>query len=474
MPLPVITVSQMREWERVTWASGQSEEAVIGLAGKAVARRAEELTKAGEFILVFAGKGHNGDDAIKAGEALSNREVQIINVVDPDPITNQLPSLMAKKPSLIIDGLFGIGLNRPLGYNWVKLLQAINRSGRPILSIDIPSGLNADTGEALDDAVRANITLTLGAAKRGMLRPAAWPFVGRIEAAGEIGLLPYPFSTEISMILPSDFGDFPPPRPLSGHKGTFGHLAIIAGSFGYHGASVLAAKGAQRAQPGLITLFTDEQVYNPVAEQLQSVMVKTWQSDFKLPQNCTGLVMGPGLANEKISPSTKEVCRTLWKEARFPVLADASALHWLPEGPCPEKALRVMTPHPGEASHLLNMSTAEVQEDRLKALRELSRRFGDCHVVLKGHQTMVGQGKEEVLVNCSGNPHLAQGGSGDLLAGYIGGWLAQPALQKDPLRTITYAVWQHGAAADRLQSTRANWTVEDLGAELGNVAVTPS
>jgi hydroxyethylthiazole kinase-like uncharacterized protein yjeF len=469
MPLPVISVAQMREWERVTWAGGQTEQEVIRQAGHAVARRAEAMTKAGDFIVIFAGKGHNGDDAAVASEAIQNREVRLIRVFDPDLVATQLPGIMAQKPALIIDGLFGIGLNRPLAYNWIKLIQAINQSGRVILAVDVPSGLNADTGEPLDDAIRATVTLTLGAAKFGMLRPAAWPFVGRLEAASEIGLVPYPFETEIRMILPEDFAGFPPPRPLASHKGTFGHLAIIAGSFGYHGAAVLSARGAQRSQPGLITLFTDEVVYHPVAEQLQSVMVKTWQSDFELPANCTGLLIGPGLAAPNIPEVVKETCRRLWQESPAAMVVDASALAWLPEGPCPEKAIRVITPHPGEAARLLDFTSADIQEDRALALRQLSKRWCNCYVVLKGHQTMMGRGREEIQVNCSGNPHLAQGGSGDLLAGYLAGLLAQPALQKDASQTIRYAVWEHGAAADALQARRPNWTVEDLEEELGGV-----
>jgi hydroxyethylthiazole kinase-like uncharacterized protein yjeF len=469
MPLPVITVAQMREWERVTWASGQTEQEVIRQAGHAVARRAEQMTKPGDFIVVFAGKGHNGDDAAIASEAIQNREVRLIRVFDPEQVSTQLSGILARKPALIIDGLFGIGLNRPLAYNWIQLIQAINQLGRSILAVDIPSGLNADTGEPLDDAIRATVTLTLGAAKYGMLHPSAWPFVGRLEAVPEIGLVPYPFETEIRMILPEDFAGFPPPRPLAGHKGTFGHLAIIAGSFGYHGAAVLAARGAQRAQPGLITLFTDEVVYHPVAEQLQSVMVKTWQSDFNLPANCTGVIIGPGLASPNIPEMVKDTCRRLWQESPVAIIVDASALAWLPEGPCPQNAIRVITPHPGEAARLLDATSADIQEDRALALRQLSRRWGNCQVVLKGHQTMIGRDREEVHVNCSGNPHLAQGGSGDLLAGYMAGLLAQPALQKEPSQTIRYAVWEHGAAADALQARRPNWTVEDLEEELGGI-----
>src|SRR6266702_3593781 len=133
---------------------------------------------------------------------------------------------------------------------------------------------------------------------------------------------------------------------------------------------------------------------------------------------------------------------------------------------CPRRAARWWRvrdwPHPGEAARLLQATSAEVQGDRPKALRDLSKRLGGCWVVLKGHQTLIGRRKEELFVNCSGNPHLAQGGSGDLLAGYLGGLLAQPALRADAGKTIRYAVWQHGAAADALQAKKPNWTVEEL------------
>jgi len=157
----------------------------------------------------------------------------------------------------------------------------------------------------------------------------------------------------------------------------------------------------------------------------------------------------------------------LWRDSFLPVVVDASALDWLPLEPVPRNALRVMTPHPGEAARLLRTTPQQVQANRLNALRNVSRRFGNAWVVLKGHQTLVGRSSGEAYVNSSGNPHLAQGGSGDVLAGYLAGLLAQPALRADPLLTIRYAVWQHGAAADRLQTTRANWAVEDLVEAVG-------
>src|ERR1019366_7987520 len=165
----------------------------------------------------------------------------------------------------------------------------------------------------------------------------------------------------------------------------------------------------------------------------------------------------------------KMLTRNLWRDLFLPVVVDASALDWLPLDPVPRKALRVMTPHRGEAARLLRATPQQVQANRLSALRNVSRRFGNAWVVLKGHQTLIGRSSGEVYVNSSGNPHLAQGGSGDVLAGYLAGLLAQPGLRTDPLQTIRYAVWQHGAAADALQASRANWVVEDLIDVIGSV-----
>jgi len=152
-----------------------------------------------------------------------------------------------------------------------------------------------------------------------------------------------------------------------------------------------------------------------------------------------------------------------------PIVVDASALDWLPSGTFRDKAIRVITPHPGEAARLLGSTVDEVQADRVEALRALSAKFGDCWVVLKGQHTLIGRVEGQVLVNPTGNPGLGQGGSGDLLAGYLAGLLAQPLLLEDVARTIRYAVWQHGAAADELASQAPNWVVEDLAKRIGAV-----
>ena len=468
MSVPVISVAQMREWEKATWAAGKTEPAVIARVGEIVGRRVSQLTQAGDLVLILAGKGHNGDDAQQAAKHLPDQRVQICHVTDPKKGLSEFSALLEQRPAMIVDGLFGIGINRPLDENWVALIQRINDSQSRVLAVDVPSGLNADTGEPEGTAIRASLTLTLGAPKLGMLLPSAWPYIGRLEVAPDIGLIKCPLASEMSWTLPEDFEGYPPDRSATANKGDYGRLAIIAGSLGFHGASVLTSRGAQRAQPGLITLHVSEAIYPVVASQLQAVMVNLWKPELQLPGHYNAILIGPGLAADDLPDTLKEQTRQLWRESPVPVVVDASALDWLPQMPLPASLIRVITPHPGEAGRLLHISAKEVQANRPRALREISRLLGNCWVVLKGSQTLIGRSTGELFVNSSGNPHLAQGGSGDVLAGYLSGLLAQPALQTNPLKTISCAVWEHGAAADRLTLARKNWVVEDLVMEIGN------
>ncbi|MGO8930832.1 MAG: NAD(P)H-hydrate dehydratase [Limisphaerales bacterium] len=470
MPVPVISIAQMRDWEQATWAAGQTEAEVIRRVGQCVARRALQLTQPRDLILILAGKGHNGEDARCAREHLADCRVEVLDVMGTAADLSKLDGLLALRPALVVDGLFGIGLNRPLGPEWVGFIEHVNRAALPVLAVDVPSGLNGDTGEAQGAAITASVTLTVGAPKSGLLREAAWPFVGRLEVAADVGLAPCPHESDVQWTLPEDFIGYPPPRMAATHKGNYGHLAIVAGSPGYHGAAVLAARGAQRAQPGLITLHTLEAVYHAVAPQLQAVMVSTWLPQGNLPGSHDAILAGPGLAAGDIPDQMKMQTRHLWRDSAMPVVVDASALDWLPPDAVPRNALRVITPHPGEAARLLRTPPQQVQANRLNALRNVSRRFGDAWVVLKGHQTLIGRSSGQVYVNPSGNAHLAQGGSGDVLAGYLAGLLTQPALRADPLKTIRYAVWQHGAAADWLQAMRRNWVIEDLVEAVGAAA----
>jgi len=269
-------------------------------------------------------------------------------------------------------------------------------------------------------------------------------------------------------ISPNEFNSFPPSRARETHKGSFGHLMVVAGSMGYHGAAVLAVRAAQRAQPGLVTLLAQEAIYYPVASQLQSAMVNVWSPDIHRFDKATAILVGPGLAAPNVSDDVKAIFRRLWRDSPVPMVVDASAIDWLVPHSLGKNIIRVLTPHPGEAAVLLRQSVADIQANRERAVREISQRYGNAWVVLKGHETLVGRAVGEIQVNPTGNPHLAQGGSGDVLAGFIAGLLAQPPLQAESDRAVRYAVWQHGLAADQLQARQKNWVVEDLVNELGN------
>ena len=204
-------------------------------------------------------------------------------------------------------------------------------------------------------------------------------------------------------------------------------------------------------------------------------MVNVWQPKLKFPDSTSAILIGPGLAAPEIAGKMKPFTQKLWRDSELPLVVDASALDWLPPGAFSKNAIRIITPHPGEAARLLKTTAQKIQKNRVESLREISKRFGNCWVVLKGNKTLIGRNetahedaRPTIFVNPSGNPHLAQGGSGDVLAGFIAGLIAQPELQTDVGKTIRYAVWQHGNAADKLQATRANWIVEDLVEKIGD------
>jgi hydroxyethylthiazole kinase-like uncharacterized protein yjeF len=461
-----LSVEQMRQWEQATWAAGVKNTDVIEKVGQVIARRMEKLTRPGDSILFLAGPGHNGDDARAAIPHLADRRVVLIEVKDPKTAAAEFSDAVKSPPAWIVDGLFGIGLNRPLDADWQQFIAGVNASGIPIFAIDTPSGLNAQTGQPEGAAVQASITLSVGAPKTGLIGSS---LVGRLEVADNVGLIPCPIESDMRWTLPGEFTHLPPPREVNSNKGTYGHAAIISGSVGYHGAAVLASHGALRAQPGLVSIFTIPNAYVPIAAQSQAAMVHPWQAGTLLPATCSGALFGPGLAAPDVPQALKDEMARLWRTSQLAVIADASGLLWLKRGPVQDKALRVMTPHPGEAARVLDIPLREVLADRVGSLRELSKRYGDCAVVLKGHHTLVGRSSGPIFINSSGNPWLAQGGSGDLLAGFLTGLLAQPAWQKDPLTTIRYAVWQHGAAADQLAASHYNWTIEELARIIGTI-----
>jgi NAD(P)H-hydrate epimerase len=526
MSLPVLTVEQMRAWEKATWAAGGTEAEVIARVGKAVADKIREMMPGGGRVVLLAGKGNNGNDVRAVvphlvPEATAPRppsvlsptadcpafpayEVTLLEITDPLEARPRLERLLANSPELVVDGLFGIGLNRALSAEWCCLIEAVNGSGLPVLAVDVPSGLDADSGGHFGAVIRADVTLTVGAPKCGLVSDGARESVGRLEVATEVGLLPDPEAVvgEASerchedgsrfpqaWTVAGDFAGLPPRRRVESHKGTYGHLVVLAGSLGYHGAAVLAARAAGAARPGLVTVITSPEAYPAVAAQLAFAMVQTWNEPMALPAKTSAVLIGPGLAGADVPERLRAQMMKWWRELPVPLVVDASALDWLAAehrdwwagfvsdtsdagarlrghhtwhhhaGP------RVITPHPGEAARWFAEGKLPAVQDRFTAAAHLGRVSGIA--VLKGHQTLVRGADEPTFINSTGNPGLAQGGTGDVLAGFLGGLLAQPALQHEPLLTTRYAVWEHGAAADRLEAVRRNWTAEDLAAEIG-------
>jgi len=364
-------------------------------------------------------------------------------------------------------------------------LEAGGRAGgrpRPfVLAVDLPSGLDADTGEAADPCVKADATVTLGGVKAGLVQPAASELVGRLYLA-PIGL---PEScldrawregpVTLEWLLPREAAALLPARPVTGHKGTFGHVWIVAGSPGYSGAAVLAGLGALRAGAGLVTVACPETVRSVVAVALPEALTKG------LPQGADGrleraaareleealtraggrraLVVGPGLG---ATPETRSFLTELLQgpAGRLPIVLDADALNALalegPEevtrrlaarqagtgGPPPEPL--VLTPHPGEMARLTGRSVPDIQADRVKAAGLAARAWGVV-LALKGAGTVVASPEGAVWINATGNPGMATGGSGDVLAGAIGAFLAQGLT---PLAAALAGVSAHGLAGD--------------------------
>lgn len=492
MPIPVISVEEMRSWEAATWAAGIQESNVIGRVGRAIADWLLSCTHPSDSILIVAGKGHNGDDGRATFKCLlsAERDASLLDVRNPEQAAGRLERALSQHPSVILDCLFGIGLNRDLSPAWQAVIRRINQAGAMIVAVDVPSGLNAQTGFPMGGGVQADYTLTIGAPKAGMLTSQVRSFVGYVRVLPDVGLLSNFFSASKLGELPKrrdsengrgaeapagdnslffsreeDFRGFPPPRRATDHKGSFGHLTILAGSRGYHGAAVLAARGAMRACPGLITLSTTPECYLPAASHLQQAMVEPWRESWQPSVKTTGILVGPGLAGKDVPNRLMDQLRELWRKDERPVLVDASGLDWLPED-AETAGLRVITPHAGEAARLLKCRPVDVNENPVDGLRELSSQFGGCWVVLKGAHSLVGRKQGSVFLNATGTPGLAQGGSGDVLAGFLAGLLSQPRCQNDPETALRLGVWKHGEAAERLQKTQNNWTAEELPAAL--------
>lgn len=485
----VLTAEQMRDLDR----QAIEEIGIPGLVLMENAGRASAgmlLERFGDrdgTVLILCGKGNNGGDGFVVARHLRNRgiEVEVLVLAPQEKIGGDAAvnlailercgqkirfvcddeslaaALAASRAGLVVDALFGTGLASEVRGHYRQAIAWINDSGLPVAAIDIPSGVDAGSGRILGCAVRADLTLTFAAAKLGHLLAPGAQHCGRLEVL-DIGIPKHLRPRPDDLYLWTRWQDAAtllPERPATGHKGTFGHLLVIAGSRGKTGAAILAAEAGLRGGCGLLTLATAasaqpvvaaalaEAMTEPLAEADGGISVDALPAVRALLEGKAALALGPGLGQ---ASGTGTFVRRLMAESDLPLLLDADALNLLAADlsvlrrawRCPP----VLTPHPGEMARLAGCSVAEIERDRVAAARDFAVRHGVV-LVLKGAPTLVAAPDGRIAINGSGGPVLATAGSGDVLTGLVGSLLAQGLAPFDAARLGCYL---HGLAGDRL------------------------
>lgn len=445
--------------------------------------------------LILAGKGNNGGDGIACARHLRDQgyEVGILYAVPPGQLNGEaaLQRGIAAKIGLpeevyggegtvawsrwdgIVDALLGTGTSGPPREPYAALIREANGSGLPIVAADIPSGLDADTGEAADPCIRASVTVALGCLKRGLLlypgaETAGETVVRRIgipdAAARRQGVKTFALGPDT---LRGELGlAWPPERRPDSHKGTYGHVLVAAGSRDMSGAGLLCAGAALRAGCGLVSWALPDRLVSDLAGRLPEAMLRgvpdggigRWDAVpvsavAELAAGKQAAVVGPGMGRW---PGDAEWLRGLWSGIETPLVLDADALNMLadagsaPGGWQTRPAPAVLTPHPGEMARLCGLSVREVQRDRIGIARRYAETNG-VTLVLKGAHTVIALPDGRAFVNVTGNPGMATGGAGDVLAGIVAGLLAQGM---DAGQAAAAGVFLHGAAGDRAAAAR--------------------
>jgi hydroxyethylthiazole kinase-like uncharacterized protein yjeF len=487
---PVVTTQEMRALDRATIDDvGLPAVTLMETAGRAVADAALRMLGSERgHVAVVCGPGNNGGDGFVAARVLRDRGIDaVVYLAEPrDAVSGaarshleiferaggivrllstgeQLAALDARviDAALVIDALFGVGLKRPIEGHLAEVVTMMLMAER-VLAVDIPSGVDADTGRTLGTAVIAERTVTMGALKIALVGAPGFARSGEVEVA-DIGIpaaLIASISVGVGLIEPGDIARcLPHPQALD-HKGRRGHVLVIGGSPGMRGAGRLAASAVLRAGAGLCTLAAEggggagsggDGGGDGGIEAPDSVMTRSLPQGGPIAGLIAGkaaVVIGPGLGTTPAAAA--RVAEVL--AAGVPAVLDADALNLLASDPARIAAAAgpiVITPHPGEAARLLGMTGAEIEADRIAAVRALAVKTGAV-VVLKGARTLVcdgAAGDTLCSINPTGGPALATGGSGDVLAGAIGALLAQGLSAGDAARCGVYV---HGAAGDAL------------------------
>ena len=463
--LPLYTAEQVRELDRTA-----IEEA--GIPGYTLMSRAGAVAwdaLRGDWpearrIVVVCGTGNNGGDGyVLARLALqANCRVAVLQAgeaarIGGDALTARDAYLAAggevhagnlaglPDAEVIVDALFGTGLDRALEGEWLAMVEAVNRAAVPVLAIDIPSGMHADSGAVLGVAVKAQRTVTFIGRKQGLYTGQAAQFTGQITFS-DLGV---PADTYRQLAASAQLLTAPPlgvlaaPRPRAAHKGANGHVLVIGGDHGMNGALRLAGEAALRTGAGLVSLATRSGHAAAIATacpELMSHGVESSRDLSRLLARATVVAIGPGLGRSRWARGLLAAVL----ESSLPLVVDADALNLLSFEPL-RRDDWVLTPHPGEAGRLLKQETARVQEHRYTAVRALAETYGGV-AVLKGAGTLVYHAGEPVAVCAAGNPGMAAGGMGDVLSGVIAGLIAQGL---EPPQASRAGVCLHALAGDR-------------------------
>ena len=498
-----VTARGMREGEgRAILKNPALDRSMMDQAGKGLALAIAAIAKqAGctySVVRLLAGPGNNGGDAFAAALYLQDMdmlpEVWIAcpaekikgsaklffdELSDEEIPYHELPTekdwelsiAEISPPPILVDALLGTGgKGPPTGVIRGALEYLRAQSGRSlVISADIPSGLDADTGEAPGAVATADFTVTMEFPKAGMAAPAAQAHLGSLICV-PVGLPPPQAEAipdarpDLHWIADADVRQVLPRRSRAAHKGVYGRALLLGGSAQYPGAIVLAAEGAARSGAGLVQVATVPAAAAAVVARVpEAIAGGDLSADVPLA-GMDSIMAGPGLGRD---PEARRLVARLLRETPCPLVLDADALAVLegkPEAirPCAQPV--VLTPHPGELAALLGTDVAAIQQDRLGAVREAAERTGAI-VVLKGAGTLVAQTGQPTWINLTGNPGMACGGSGDVLAGLLAGLLAQKI---DPFQAACAAVWLHGTAGDiaALQKTQAAMKAGDIARAL--------
>ena len=432
MPQPIYLTQDIR---RIEQAAGNATPSLMERAGAAAAEIAASLPPdTGKDVLILAGPGNNGGDAQVVARILQQKFFRVSLARTSADVPQNL------RWSLVVDGLFGIGLTRPIEGEFAKLVEYANAQSCPVLALDIPSGLDSDTGRVLGCAVRATHTITFIGLKPGLLTLEGPDHCGQISVADLA--LPDAAAASGWVAEPALFANLLRPRPRNFHKGMSGSLAVIGGASGTGGAALLAGRAALRLGAGRVYVgLLEELSLDPGAPEL---MLR--HPDDALGLDLDAIVIGPGLGQGERA----ETLLGAVLASDIACVLDADALNLIAANEDLRKACArraadtVLTPHPAEAARLLASTTSEVQADRFAAARNLRGNL-NAHVVLKGAGSIVVARDGHWFINRSGNPGMASAGMGDVLSGILGALLAQKLTGESAL---VLGVHLHGCAAD--------------------------